>query len=198
MPDGSKIEPRAKLKQEGDTLTGTSRFREGQDAQIANGRVDGDQISFAVVRDGQGRKITTLYKGTRKGDRISGTIESDWNGQKQTYPWEARRFSKDPAGTWEWSQRTRGRPDATKFTLTLGHEEGKLFGTLKSSRGELEIEEGTVKEGEIAFTTTRETEDATIVQKYKGKVLGEIIRGTVSTTGGERDRSSPWEAKRID
>ena len=27
MPDGSKVEPRVKLKQEGDKLTGTSRFR---------------------------------------------------------------------------------------------------------------------------------------------------------------------------
>jgi hypothetical protein len=197
MPDGSKVEPRLKLKQEGNNLTGTSRFREGFDAPITEGRIEGNQLSFTVARERQGMKVTTLYKGTRSGDRISGTIESDWNGQKQTFPWEALRFSKDPTGTWEWSQRTRGR-DASKSTLTLGHEEGKLFGTLKGSRGDVEIEEGTVKDGEIAFTTTRETEDATIITKYKAKVLGENLRGTMTTTGGERDRSSPWEAKRID
>ena len=198
MPDGSKVEPRLKLKQEGNNLTGTSRFREGFDAAISEGRIDGNQLSFTVARERQGMKVITLYKGTRTGDRISGTIESDWNGQKQTFPWEARRFSKDPTGTWEWSQRSRGRGDASKSTLTHSHEEGKLFGTLKSSRGDTEIEEGTIKDGEIAFTITRETEEATIVTKYKAKVLGENLRGTMTTTGGERDRSSPWEAKRID
>jgi hypothetical protein len=199
MPDGTKVEPRVKLKQEGDKLTGTSKFREGFDRVISEGKISGNEVSFAVIRERDGKKTTTLYKGIQTGDRIKGTMESDWTGEKQTYPWEARRFTKDPAGTWEWSIRTRGRTNELKFTLTLTHENEQLTGTLNSTRGEVEIEEGTFKDGEVSFTAIREVDETKITSKYKGKVLGEIIRGKVDTAGGERgERSLPWEAKRID
>jgi hypothetical protein len=199
MPDGAKVEPRVKLKQEGTKLTGTSRFREGFDRAISNGKVNGTDITFAVIRERDGKKTTTLYKGTQTGDRIKGTIESDWNGEKQIYPWEARRFTRDPTGTWEWSIPTRGRANELKFTLELAHENQQLTGMLKSVRGDVEIEDGVFKDGEVAFTSVREVEEMTITSKYKGKVLGDIIRGTVEITGGERgDRRAAWEAKRID
>lgn len=199
MPDGTKVEPRVKLKQEGDKLTGTSRFREGFDRTISDAKVTGSEISFTVVRERDAKKTTTLYKGVQTGDRIKGTIESDWNGQKQIYPWEARRFTKDPTGTWEWAIRTRGRNSELKFTLTLVRENEELTGMLKSARGDAEIEDGTFKDGEVSFTNIREVDEDKIVSKYKGKVLGDIIRGKVDISGGERgDRSLPWEAKRID
>src|SRR2546430_1053988 len=99
MPDGSKVEPRAKLHQEGDKLTGTAKIREGLEAEISEGKVSGNEVSFAVIREWHGHKVSTIYKGIRTNNHIKGTIESDWSGQKQMYDWDARRFSKDPTGT---------------------------------------------------------------------------------------------------
>jgi hypothetical protein len=199
MPDGTKVEPRVKLKQEGSKLTGTSRFREGFERAISDGKINRGEVSFAVVRERDGKKTTTRYKGIKTGDHIKGTIESDWNGAIQSYPWEAKRFTKDPTGSWEWSIPTRGRSNELKFTLTLARENEQLTGTLKSARGEFEIEKGTVKDGEISFTSVREVEEVTITSKYKGKVLGDLIKGTVEITGGQRgERRGVWEAKRID
>src|SRR5438309_1818959 len=48
MPDGSKVEPRVKLHQEGDQLTGTVKIREGLETAISEGKVSGDELSFAV------------------------------------------------------------------------------------------------------------------------------------------------------
>jgi hypothetical protein len=197
MPDGSQIQPRVKLQQNGQRLSGTSKFREGLETPISNGKVDGNEIVFSVVRERDGHSITTIYKGTRTGDRIAGTIESNWAGEKQSYPWNAKRFSRDPTGTWKWALPNRfGRTN--EMQLTLKQEKDKLVGAFNLFDREIEIEDGTVKDGEISFKVVREVNDNEITSKYKGKVLGDFIRGKVETTGGDRDRISLWEAKRVD
>jgi len=199
MPDGSQIQPRVKLLQVGNKLTGTSRFREGLETPISDGKVDGNEIVFSVIRERDGHKITTTYKGIRAGDRMTGTIESDWGGEKQTYVWQAKRFSKDPTGTWKWTLANRfGRTN--EMQLILKQEKDKLTGTFTIFGRETEIEDGTVKDGEISFKVVREFNENEITSNYKGKVLGDLIRGKVETTStdGDRDRTSPWEAKRVD
>jgi hypothetical protein len=59
--------PSFTFKQSGATLTGTSAGR-GGDTEIANGKVDGDNISFEVTRDmGDKGKFTTKYSGSVSG-----------------------------------------------------------------------------------------------------------------------------------
>src|SRR6266446_8226100 len=57
MPDGSKVEPRVKLHLEGEKLTGTARFRPGADTPISDAKVNGDEVSFSVIRERDGRKV---------------------------------------------------------------------------------------------------------------------------------------------
>src|SRR5689334_3259259 len=102
MPDGTKTSPRAKLKREGNVLTGKSMVGAGTEVAITDGRIDGDQVSWSVVREHAGQKVVTRYSGKLSGELLRGTIESDWSGQKQAYPWEAKRASDSPAGTWKW------------------------------------------------------------------------------------------------
>lgn len=198
MPDGSKVEPRVKLYLEGGKLTGTARFRPGADTPISNGKVTGDEVSFSVIRERDGRKVTTTYKGVLADNHIKGTIESDWAGGKQTYDWDARRFGRDPGGTWEWTVPMRGRTNEIRLSLTLKQEQETLTGTLTGFREESEIEEGKVKDGEISFKVFREIGETTLSYKYFGKVLGDLIKGKVLITGGERDHFLDWEAKRTD
>ena len=64
------------LKQSGSTLTGTQSGGMGggggaaADAQISNGKVDGDKISFEVTREFNGQSRTTKYEGTAAGDEL--------------------------------------------------------------------------------------------------------------------------------
>src|SRR5262245_2155977 len=59
MSDGGKVEPKVKLKQDGNTLTGTSSFRSGSAVSIQDGKIEGEQVSWAVIREQDGRKVTT-------------------------------------------------------------------------------------------------------------------------------------------
>lgn len=197
MPDGSKIEPRVKIQQDGDKLTGTTRIREGLETEISEGKVQGNEVSFAVVRERDGHKITTTYKGVRTNNHIKGTIQSDWNGQKQTYEWEARRFSKDPTGTWAWKLANR-RGRTNEFKLTLIQQTNELTGLITFFGNEIEIEEGKVKNGEISFSVPQEVNEDIITWNYKGRVISDTIKGRVELTGGERDRLIEWTAHRTD
>ena len=67
------------LKQEGSTVTGTIAGGRG-DQTISDGKVDGDNISFAVNLEFNGNKITQNYKGTVSGSEIKFTREGGGRG----------------------------------------------------------------------------------------------------------------------
>jgi len=90
LGDGNRIEGTLKLNQDGDKLTGAS-VRNGNETQIQDGTIAGDEITFKVIRDRDGRKVTAKYKGNITGDTIKGKVESDWSGDWQTLAWEGTR-----------------------------------------------------------------------------------------------------------
>lgn len=57
------------LKADGNTLTGTISGPRGE-AEIADGKIDGDQISFSQTFEFNGNSVKFLYKGTVAGDEI--------------------------------------------------------------------------------------------------------------------------------
>ncbi len=57
------------LKADGSNLTGSVSGRQG-DTDITNGKVDGDNVSFDVVREFNGNKFTTHYNGKVSGDEM--------------------------------------------------------------------------------------------------------------------------------
>ena len=90
LGDGNRIEGTLKLKQDGDKLTGTT-VRNENEAQIQDGKIAGDEITFKVIRERDGRKVTAKYKGKITGDTVKGKVESDWSGDWQTLDWEGTR-----------------------------------------------------------------------------------------------------------
>ena len=61
------------LKADGAKLTGTANGGRGGDVEITNGKVDGDNVSFVVVRDFGGNSVKITYKGKVSGDSIKFT-----------------------------------------------------------------------------------------------------------------------------
>jgi hypothetical protein len=71
--NGQKREVTMNLKADGDKLTGSVGGRMG-DTDISNGKVDGDTVSFDVVREFNGNSMTLHYTGKVAGDEIHFTV----------------------------------------------------------------------------------------------------------------------------
>lgn len=61
------------LKADGSTLTGNVGGARGQ-TDISNGKVDGDKVSFDVVREWNGNSMTMHYTGVISGDTLKLTV----------------------------------------------------------------------------------------------------------------------------
>ena len=64
------------FKQDGATLTGTVSGRQG-DTPIADGKVEGDNISFTVTRSFNGNEVKLLYKGAVSASEIKFTQQRE-------------------------------------------------------------------------------------------------------------------------
>jgi hypothetical protein len=80
-----------KLKLDGDNLTGTISGRENSENPIEEAQFKGDEVSFKVTRERNGRKYTSKYQGKVSGDTITGTTSFEREGQTQSRPWTAKR-----------------------------------------------------------------------------------------------------------
>lgn len=60
------------------------------DTPIADGSVDGDTVSFLVVREANGNRFTNRYTGKFTAEKIVGKIESGRGTQGRSRDWEAK------------------------------------------------------------------------------------------------------------
>lgn len=82
------------LKAEGNTLTGTVSGR-NRDTDISDGKIDGNNISFSVVREFNGNQFKQNYKGTVEGDTIHFTVTTEGGqGQGRSRQFDAKRAAQ--------------------------------------------------------------------------------------------------------
>jgi hypothetical protein len=84
------------LKAEGEKLTGKLlspgwQGGEARATEISDGKVVGDEISFAIKREYNGNQMVIKYKGKVSGDTIKGKSMFDRGGQTREMDWEAKR-----------------------------------------------------------------------------------------------------------
>ncbi len=79
-----------KLKLEGDKLTG-AMVRGNNETAIQDGKFKDGEVSFTVVRERDGRKMTSKYAGKLSGDTIKGKTTFERDGQPQSRDWDAKR-----------------------------------------------------------------------------------------------------------
>jgi hypothetical protein len=199
MPDGSQVTPRLELKQEAGQWSGTTRIRIGSDTPVTNLVVNGNEVSFQVVRQRDGQEVVTRYAGIWSSNTIRGKISSNWSGAEQSYDWEALR-STGPAGIWKWSSGPRSARFESRLTLKQEGDKGdKLSGKLSGGRGgDSDIHKGRFKAGEISFQIERERNGETFISRYSGKLLGEKILGQMEVNLVGEIRTNRWEATRVE
>lgn len=74
---GQSREVTYNLKSDGGQLTGTTTGFQGQEIQISDGKVDGDNISFSTKIEMNGNSMVMLYKGKVSGDEIKFTQQRE-------------------------------------------------------------------------------------------------------------------------
>lgn len=68
------------LKQSGNSLTGTAGPDESERNEIANGKVDGDTVTFDILRE----RGTMKFVLTLEGDTLKGQATREREGEQQT------------------------------------------------------------------------------------------------------------------
>jgi len=90
--EGQTNETTITLKAEGDKLTGTVSGRQG-DSPISDGKISGDDISFAVSRETPNGTFKMVFKGKVSGDEIKFTrsMEGGQGGGRPPVEFTAKR-----------------------------------------------------------------------------------------------------------
>ncbi|MCW5557396.1 MAG: hypothetical protein KIT22_06160 [Verrucomicrobiae bacterium] len=83
------------LKLEGEKLRGTLAAP-GSDGKvvetpISDATLEGDSLTFYVVREVGGVSYASRYSGKVSDDKITGKVENTKSGQSETQDWEAKR-----------------------------------------------------------------------------------------------------------
>jgi hypothetical protein len=91
-PQGNTIHNVIVLKAQGEKLTGTVEGMRGGETTISDGKVEGDNVSFVVVRRWQGVQFKMIYNGTMKREVIHFTVTRE-GGQGGSREFDARRSS---------------------------------------------------------------------------------------------------------
>ena len=84
------VQTTLELKQDSEKLTGSIAVN-GSKLDIRKGAIKGNELSFYVERELNGRKTRVTYKGTLAGDTIKGTTMFDREGLSRTRDWTADR-----------------------------------------------------------------------------------------------------------
>jgi hypothetical protein len=87
-PNGT-MENTFTFKVEGDKLTGTITMGQMGEGPISEGKVDGDNVAFAVVREFNGNQFRINYKGKVSGDEMK--ISGEVVGMDRTFEMTAKR-----------------------------------------------------------------------------------------------------------
>ncbi len=196
MPDGTEVNSKVKLTQNGETVTGTTSHRAGTEVAIVQGVYREGEVRFDVVRERNGVTNVTHYAGRLNGDVLTGKVESGWNGTVTQYPWVARRHSGID-GTWTWKSYFRDREIDLPVTLKLDGD--KLTGSMPGfGRRETPIKNASFKNGEVTFEVERGRDDFKSVQSFKGTLHGDSITGEIESTVGGDPQVTEWKARRVE
>lgn len=102
----------------------------------------------------------------------------------------------DPTGTWKWT--TRSPNGEIETTLKLELKDGKLAGAYSNQFGDTAISNAVLNDDAIAFDVVRDLGGSKYVVKYRGKLEGDTIKGTLEAPGrgGGEAMKLDWNAKR--
>jgi hypothetical protein len=172
----------------GAALTGTIIRPEAPAADIHEGKVDGDAVTFWINVDYEGTAYKLVFKGKAAADQIEfifGTEDGSW-GTSATMKRATEGAAKpavDANGTWKGAFDFQGTSVPLIFHLKTAN--GALTGTVEGmSSGAAEIKDGVLDGENLRFTLMTEYEGSPVKLVYKGKLAATEIKFIFGTEDG--------------
>jgi hypothetical protein len=173
----------------GSAVTGTVEGLPTTPAEIHDGKVDGDSVTFWVNSDYQGTTYKLVYKGKVSAGQIEfsfGTEDGSWGTTMTAKSGDmpvAKPSGPDATGTWKGSFDFQGTNVPLTFHLMAA--DGVLTGTVEGlPPSPLEIHEGKVDGDTVTFAVTTDYQGSPVRLVYKGKVSADGIKFSFGTEDG--------------
>jgi hypothetical protein len=191
---GSAVPVTINFKIDGVKVTGTVEGLPTTPAEIHDGMLNGDTVSFWVNTDYQGQTYKLVYKGKVAADAISfdfGTEDGGWRSPltvKKSKVASAAPVAPDVTGDWKGTFDMNGTPMELKFHLKSAGNQ--VSGTMeRAGSAATELHEGKIEGDTVSFWITTDYEGQTYTIVYKGK----ISAGQIDFDFGTSDQS--WSAQ---
>jgi hypothetical protein len=193
---GTTIPVTINLKIDGPRLTGTVEGLPTTPAEIHDGAVNGDAVTFWVNTDYEGQTYKLVYKGKVAADQISfdfGTEEGSWSATLTVKKSADASAPPAPAvpdvsGDWTGTFDMNGTPTELKFHLK--NAGSTVTGTVeRPGAPPTEVHEGKIEGDTVSFWMTTDYEGQSYTIVYKGK----ISPGQIDFDFGTADQS--WSAQ---
>ena len=173
----------------GDAVTGTVEGLPNTPAEIHDGKVDGDTVTFWVNSDYQGTTYKLVYKGKVSAGEIAfslGTEDGSWgttltakNGDLPT----VKPSVPDVTGSWKGAFDFEGTSVPLTFHLTAAG--GTVTGTLDGlPTTPAEIHDGKVDGDTVTFSVTTDYQGSPVKLVYTGKISADGIKFAFGTEDG--------------
>ena len=172
-------------------VTGTVEGMPTTPAEIHEGKVDGDSLTFWVNSDYEGQTYKLVFKGkVSEGqiDFVLGTDDGSWDTTLTVKSGDsavaaAKPTAPDVTGSWKGAFDFEGSSVALTFHLTAAA--GALTGTVEGlATTPAEIEDGKVDGDTVTFTVTTDYQGSPVKLLYKGKVSADGIKFEFGTEDG--------------
>jgi FKBP-type peptidyl-prolyl cis-trans isomerase 2 len=170
------------FKADGEKLAGKAiREREGEktESEIREGKLSGNDISFAELVKFQDQEIRIDYKGKVAGDEIKFTRKV---GDFATTEIVAKREPEAVAIAGKWQAEFDTQVGKQKYIYEFKVDGDKLtgqaIGDIAGEKSATEIREGKVNGAEISFVETVKFQGQDVRVDYKGKLAGDEIKFT--------------------
>jgi hypothetical protein len=173
----------------GSAVTGTVEGLPTTTAEIHDGKVDGDAVTFWVNTDYQGTSYKLVFKGKVTEGQIEfsfGTDDGSWGttltAKNSELP-AVKPSAPDATGSWKGAFDFQGTSVPLTFHLTV--VAGAVTGTVEGlPTTPAEIHEGKVDGDTVTFSVTTDYQGSPVKLVYTGKVAADGIKFSFGTVDG--------------
>jgi hypothetical protein len=167
------------------TVTGTVDGLPTTPAEIHDGKLDGDEVSFWISTDYEGNSYKLVYKGKITTGQIEfsfGTEDGGW-GATLIAKSDAQAVLASVTGVWKGSFDFQGATIPLTFHLTGSG--GLVTGTVEGLPSTpAEIHDGKIEGDTLSFWISTDYEGNTYKIVYKGKISPDGIKFSFGTEDG--------------
>jgi hypothetical protein len=194
--DAGTYEPKMHLKHDGEDLSGKYVWTEDVVAEIKDGKVVDEEVTFTVTHDVDGQEIVVKYKLKPDGDKLTGTADYDLGGQTGTAQITGTRGQAvNVAGTWNITIAGENG-QSYETTAKLTQEGGVISGDYSGPAGDAKISDAKLEGQKLTFKVVRQREGRKLVLTYAGEIDGDTMTGDVEFDFDGQTRTTKFEAKR--